>query len=210
MIEDFIATLGRSLPGPRRPRQRLLAEAQAGLADAVQTYLAAGMDTSAATAHALADFGTVSQVAAHFQAELGIVRTRRTAALTVVLWPLLTLFWNVTWELNPYPTWQVPSVPFVLAVAASALTLAAFLHATAALVVTGRYGRGRSWAGMQHDVRLLGRTGTGAFAATALMLPAVDPSTLLWPPTTLTILAAVTVAITAIATGRRRPGRPPR
>lgn len=195
MTEDVIAQLGQSLRGPRRAKQRLLAETDLGLSDAVQAYVDAGCEASFATARALADFGTVPQIRAHFQAELDVVNARRVARLSVLLLPLQTLFWNVVWELNPYPAWQAPSLPFLIAATASIFALLTALPAAAALVVTGRYGQGKGWTGMNRgESRLL--AGTCAFAVTVLTLPTIDPITLLWPPTIAAVMTAL-VLLTA-------------
>lgn len=204
MIESHIAELGQSLSGPRRAKRRLLAEAQTGLTDTVEAMRAAGVDAPTATARAIADFGAVDQLRVHFQAELDIVATRNTARRSVLLVPLVTLFWNVVWELNPYLTWPAHSIPFFIAVTTSLLALITSLHAATALIVTGRFCGGASWARMQRQVSLLARIGIAGFAVIALLLPAVDPNTLRWPPTLATIAVAAALALAATGHPRRR------
>jgi hypothetical protein len=200
VIEDYITALDRSLSGPARARQRLLAEAHHGLTDAVEAHLATGADTRTASARALSEFGTVAQVRAEFQAELDVAASRHRAMRSVLLVPLITLFWNVTWELNPYPTWPPRSVPFFAVVFISLVVLVSALHAAAVLILTGRCGRGRCWAGMHRQVQLAAATATAAFAIIALLVPTLDPNTLRWPPTIITIGAAAAFGALAAVT----------
>lgn len=200
MIDEFLAELGRSLHGPTRAKASLLDEAAAGLDDAACAYRRVGVERSAAAARAVADFGTVAAVRAAFQEELDIANARRMASLAVLLLPLLQVFWNVAWELNPYPSWDVPSVPFVVAAASGTLALVAAFAGMAVLVATMR--RPSSTGRLARRTRLVARTGTAAFGVVVLVLLATNPYTLLWPPSAVVVAAAVGLAISAALAGR--------
>lgn len=210
MSGDILAELDRSLRGPARAKRQLLGEARAGLADATEAYRAAGLDPARAAERAAAEFGTVAQLRPHFQAELDIAQTRHLAWLALPLVPLIQLFWNVIWELNPYPTWRAASVPFLIAASASTLALLASFVAVLVLLLTGRGGRGRRWQLGHRGLRLLVTTGIAAFTVAVFTLPVAAPDTLRWPPTAATALAATALGLTACARYRPRHRKPAR
>lgn len=203
MNEDVIGGLRQCLRGPRSANRRLLAEAESGLNDACGAYLAAGMTAAQARARALAEFGSLAQLVPSYQRELDVVDARGMARLSVALAPLFGLFWNVIWELNPYPTWPPHSTPFLIAIVSSVLGMIAFTHGMAVLVLTGRYGPGWTWTRMQPLTTGLTTLGIAAFAVPALMVPTLDPNTLRWPPTIATLALAATLGFAA---ARRRHG----
>ncbi|WP_405150839.1 permease prefix domain 1-containing protein [Sphaerisporangium sp. NBC_01403] len=101
VIDDYVTTLGRSLRGPRRVRRDLVAEARDGLADTAEAYLAQGMDQDEAERTAVAEFGTVTEVAPGYQEELTAHQGRRTAAVLFITVPLMTLMWSGIWRIFP-------------------------------------------------------------------------------------------------------------
>ncbi|MFC7483449.1 permease prefix domain 1-containing protein [Luedemannella flava] len=70
IIDEYVAGLGRRLVGPARLKAELLAEARDGLVDAAETAAGRGLDAPAAQRHAVAEFGTYTQVAPAYQVEL--------------------------------------------------------------------------------------------------------------------------------------------
>lgn len=91
-IERVVAELAGVLRGPGRAKADLLAEARDGLHDAAQSYMDAGEPAEAACRRAVAEFGSVPDIAAGFQAELSVAQARRTAiwvALVVAVQPLV-------------------------------------------------------------------------------------------------------------------------
>ena len=80
-IEAYVANLDRALRGPRRVKADLLREARDGLVDAAESYTVAGLTPRQAAHRAVAEFGTVAQVAPGYQRELGSAQSVRTALL---------------------------------------------------------------------------------------------------------------------------------
>ncbi|WP_205474087.1 permease prefix domain 1-containing protein [Nocardioides sp. SYSU D00038] len=78
-VTDHVRELGAALRGPQRVRRGLVREAADHLADATDAYVAAGLDRAAAERRAVADFGTVAEVAPAFQTTLAVASSRRTA-----------------------------------------------------------------------------------------------------------------------------------
>lgn len=75
-LAEIAARLGG---GPAGIRRDILAELGAGLADAADTHLSAGLDPVQAARAAIAEFGRPERVASGFRAELAVARARRTA-----------------------------------------------------------------------------------------------------------------------------------
>lgn len=209
MTADPVASLARSLRGPRRVKRRMLREASEGLTDAVEAHRAVGLDDDAARARAVAEFGPVPAVRPAFQDELDRALARRAATVGLCLFPLVTLFWNVAWECSPYPTWPAPSAQFVVAFAASLPALAASLAAAVALAATYRLRPRGTWQLLYRRAHTATVLGTAAFCVAVSTLPATNPKALLWPPTTLTTLTAAVLALLAVTACRssaRRAG----
>jgi hypothetical protein len=70
VIDDYVTALDRTLRGPRRARRDLVTEARDSLTDCAEAYLAEGMDQAGAERMAVADFGTVAEIAPGYQEEL--------------------------------------------------------------------------------------------------------------------------------------------
>jgi len=86
--EDWLRALAGSLRGPRRRRERLLAELEHHLDEATEEELAGGAEPAEAEAAALRRVGTAGAVAAEWNADAAARRTAmrlRIAALTVVV-----------------------------------------------------------------------------------------------------------------------------
>lgn len=91
--EDWLHTLAGSLHGPRRRRERLLAELAEHLDEATAEELAAGVPPAEAEATALRRVGTAGAVAAEWNADTAARRSAarlRVVALTVVAAALAT------------------------------------------------------------------------------------------------------------------------
>ena len=72
-VDQHIQRLDRALSGPGGLKRRMLAEARDGLDDAVRDLREAGEPPAAAAHQAIAEFGTVDEVAPAFQTELAAV-----------------------------------------------------------------------------------------------------------------------------------------
>lgn len=85
MIDAYLQTLDGALRGPRKARTELLVEARDSLIDAAEHYERGGLERAAAERRAVAEFGTVAEVAPDYQTELGVAQARRTALLVFVV-----------------------------------------------------------------------------------------------------------------------------
>ncbi|GAB3421595.1 hypothetical protein GCM10027569_51370 [Flindersiella endophytica] len=98
MIDDYIAGLEAALRGSRRTKADLLTEARDGLTDVADAYYLHGLSRSEAEEQAVAEFGTVAELAPLYQREIGLAQGRRTAllvALTLIIQPIL---WTYVWD----------------------------------------------------------------------------------------------------------------
>lgn len=105
-VAATVATLQRSLRGPRRARQEMVCEVRDGLADAVESYRDAGLSHDRARHRAVADFGDPGQIAADLQSELAARYGRRAAARMALAFPGLMLLWDSVWafgDVSPRP-----------------------------------------------------------------------------------------------------------
>jgi hypothetical protein len=147
--ERYLAELAARLPGPDRVRADIVAELRAGLLDAIDAHLAAGMLPGDAAAAAIREFGDPAQVAAAFRPELAARQARRVAIGLLATGPLVGLLWATAAlashiGVHPAPPWQWTGAPpgarvaFPLAATAVAVTVWTALFA---LATTGRLTR---------------------------------------------------------------------
>ncbi len=109
--DRFVADLARELRGPRALRRDVLAEVRDGLHDAAEAH----GDHPDAAGRAVAEFGTVAELAPLYQAELTAAQARRTALVVTVLFPALVLGWDLLWSHGV--AWTAPAPPLVAALA---------------------------------------------------------------------------------------------
>lgn len=93
-VDDYLTSLGKALPGPRRKKADLLAEARDHLTDATEAFEADGLDRTAAERAAVADFGELSDVVPAYREELSVAHSRNTAALLLGVLLLQPLIWQ--------------------------------------------------------------------------------------------------------------------
>jgi hypothetical protein len=134
-IDSYVGELASLLRGPRRRRERILAEFRDGLHDAVEGRVAGGMPEAQAEKDAIAEFGTPRAVAEAFAGELTTAYARRVIAAYVATGPLVGIWWLLL--LQPHP-WRTGLVALMLAIPALPLVAVAIATATATLATTGR------------------------------------------------------------------------
>lgn len=100
-IDEYVASMRHALRGPRAARRDLLTEARDSLLDAAEAYEGEGLPRAEAERLAVADFGTVPEVAPGFQGELAVSQGRRTAVLLFLSVPLTAFLWAVIWRVFP-------------------------------------------------------------------------------------------------------------
>jgi hypothetical protein len=146
-IGSYLAAIAADLPGPAASRRDILAELGAGLADAADGYLGAGLNPAQAAIAAIDEFGSPDRVAAGFRAELAAAQARRTAVGLIADGPLTGAMWFATAlashvaRLAPPWEWAVPAgarVAVHLAMVALFVAIASILFTLAA---TGRLTR---------------------------------------------------------------------
>jgi len=103
-VDDYLTGLSRALPGPRRRKADLLAEARDHLVDATEAFEADGLDRDSAEREAVADFGELDEVVPGYRAELAVSQTRRTAMLLFLVLILQPIVWQEgAWSWNQDP-----------------------------------------------------------------------------------------------------------
>jgi len=166
-IERYLAELERRLPRIRR--RRFLAEAEEHLRDSFDGHRAAGLPADAAESAAVADFGTVDDVAKRFGAEAALAETRVASSLVLVV-ALLFVFplYVVPENTLPPATWVAkPGDVAVLQVLAIALWLGA--------VGLAAIGAALSWTRWSHLA-----VGATAAAALAVVSAGLVSAVLVW------------------------------
>ncbi len=110
-VDRFVADLAGELRGPRALRRDVLAEVRDGLHDAAEAHA----DHPDGAGRAVAEFGSVAELAPLYQAELTAAQVRRTALVVTVLFPALVLGWDLLWSHGV--AWTAPAPPVVGALA---------------------------------------------------------------------------------------------
>jgi hypothetical protein len=115
-ISSYLAEIAARLNGPARVRRDILAELGAGLADATDSYRAAGLDAAGAARSAIAEFGSPGQVATGFRDELAAAQARRTAFALLTSGPVIGTLWATAalasrLGARPVPPWDWASMP---------------------------------------------------------------------------------------------------
>jgi len=93
-VAPYLAELDAALAGPRRARRDLLKEARDHLTDATDAYLRGGYDRPEAERQAVADFGTVDEVAPGFQTTLAVAAGRRTSWMLLGILACQPFLWD--------------------------------------------------------------------------------------------------------------------
>jgi hypothetical protein len=97
-VDAFVDELAHAVRGPVRVRRSLLREVHDGLTDAAEAHAEDGLDPAAAQARAVAEFGTVDELAELYQAELTVRRGRATALFVALVFPGMMLGWGLMWR----------------------------------------------------------------------------------------------------------------
>ena len=97
-VDAFVDELAHAVHGPVRVRRSLLREVHDGLTDAAEAHAEGGLDPVAAQARAVAEFGTVDELAELYQAELTVRRGRATALFVALVFPGMVLGWDLMWR----------------------------------------------------------------------------------------------------------------
>lgn len=134
-LTTYLAEIAVALPGPRRHRDRILAELRDGLDSSVDANIDRGLSEENAVSAAIDDFGRPDVVAAAFAQEIAIATARRTLLCYLVTGPLVGVWW-LLW-LRPH-TWHADPAAMLAVIPALPLIVVAILAATGAVATTGR------------------------------------------------------------------------
>ncbi|MEU2961607.1 permease prefix domain 1-containing protein [Streptomyces albidoflavus] len=191
-VERYSAELAAALRGPAGARERLVAEVRDGLAETVAAYEAAGALPERAVREAVAEFGSVAEVAASCQRELTVAQARRTARALALTGPFLVACW---WLVRGTGGEQggVSGFAHQVAVQLSSAAVVAVVLAALALGATGAWGR---WLPVAAE-RLPGAvawTGTAASVAMAVTTLTLATAAFLAEEGPLTVLAGALAA----------------
>lgn len=93
-VARYLNELDGALVGPARVRRDLVREAAGHLEDATEAHQARGLGAHPAAERAVAEFGTVAEVAPGFQTTLAIASARRTAWLLVAVLIVQPFLWD--------------------------------------------------------------------------------------------------------------------
>jgi hypothetical protein len=93
-VDEYLTALSKELRGPRRRKADLLAEARDHLTDATEAFEADGFERYDAEKHAVADFGSIEDVAPGYREELAISQSRRTAMMLLLALIIQPIVWQ--------------------------------------------------------------------------------------------------------------------
>lgn len=207
-IEEYVRALTAALPRPARTRASLVGEARDGLVDAATAYRSAGYPRQRAEELAVADFGTVRELAGEYRAELALSQGRRTLLLTAAVQLNVWLFSEVSWRLGEHRLWSgaTPSDGYrMLARAVDALQLVPAGVALCAVLVAFTYGQ----RVLPRPDLLARASGLFGFGVAATMLVSCAVMSVATPnlggvaPVTTSVLAAALPAGLIAASARR-------
>jgi len=134
-VRAYLDRIAAGLHGPRRQRERILAELHDGLTQAIADRAARGEPGAHATAGAIAEFGRPEAVAAAFAGELATGFARRTLITYVATGPLVGIWWLLL--LRPDP-WHTGPAALLAAIPILPLIIVTLVAASGALATTGR------------------------------------------------------------------------
>jgi hypothetical protein len=200
LIETYVAELDSTLRGPRGVKADIVAEALDGLLEATEAYRDSGLDEDGAQQRAIADFGTVPQIAPGFQVELGLSQGRRTGLLISVAMAAQPVAWHGLQHLMGA---QGEASPAYLAVSmvvryTGIAALVGGLLTALALGIGTRYLRPRSL--LTRATGIFAFVVCGVFAVLGVLLTVVSPGTgslLAWSglPCTMALLGLPLIGI---------------
>lgn len=139
-VAPYLADLDTALAGPARVRRDLLQEARDHLTDATDAYLRGGYDQAEAERQAVADFGTVDEVAPAFQTTLAVAASRRTSWMLLAILVCQPLLWD-----GPFSSHDPPPEGLFFAILDKGVEYVGGAMIVAALVLVVACGIGNRW-----------------------------------------------------------------
>ncbi|MCZ7439838.1 permease prefix domain 1-containing protein [Micromonospora sp. WMMC241] len=205
-VEDRLRELSGRLHGPTRLKADLLTEARHALEDAAEAYRDGGLPRAEAERRAVAEFGSVAQLAPGFQAELAACALRGLALRTLAVAGVLIAAGDLTWQGSSWSAGPRPPSGYLLLSAALNGIWAVVGGLALAGLLLGALAARRPSTGVLRSARAVGfgLTGgllVGALAGGALFGWSVRlwDAALTWPPM---IIGAVVVSAAWFALAR--------
>lgn len=211
-VREYLDTVAAGLCGPRRLRERIVAEFADGLAEAVADRVVGGDPPREAVAAAIDGFGPPDAVAAAFAGELATASARRILCWFVATGPLVGVWWLLL--LHPYP-WRAGPVALLAAIPAVPLVGAALATAAGTVATTGRLMRWLPETGPREALTAAAAVAVLAIAGDVVVIgtwlrsgPGVRPLAVVAVAASLIRICCGLTAIAHTAALRRRlPGR---
>ena len=135
-LAQYLDHIGAALQGPRRRRQRVLAELREGVEQSAVDRTATGIDPDEALIGAIDEFGHPSAVAQAFDAEMAIADARRIIGAFIVTGPLVGIWWLLL--LHPARPWHTGAAALLAAIPVIPLIPVGVVAAAATFAATGR------------------------------------------------------------------------
>ena len=157
-VAGYLADLDATLVGPRRVRRDLVREAGDHLEDATDAYVRAGYGRPDAERRAVADFGTLEEIAPAFQTTLAVAASRRTARLLLAILCVQPFLWDgplATGDAVPPGGWLYPLLDVGVEVLGAGTMVAAVLLVVASGLGNRWFRAGRRLARLTSYVALL-------------------------------------------------------
>jgi hypothetical protein len=139
-VAPYLAELDAALAGPRRVRRDLLQEARDHLTDATDAYLRGGYDRAEAEHQAVADFGTVDEIAPAFQTTLAVAGARRTSWLLLAVLMIQPFAWD-----GPFSSHAAPPDGLFFAILDKGVEYVGAAMIAAAVLLAVASGIGNRW-----------------------------------------------------------------
>lgn len=204
-VHRHLEALDEALTGPRREKASLLTEVADHLEDASRAYASAGLTAQEARARAVADLGTVEELAPEYRTTLAVASSRRTAGLLLVAVGLQPFLWDGGLRLGEVGHAAAPAgLPQLLDGVIELVGAGVILGTLAILFLTGLGSRWfRVGRGAARIAAVLALAGAMLLLPSALVMVAVSPGTtpVLWAlVVTLMVLPVATAGWSATRT----------
>jgi hypothetical protein len=200
-LTAYLSDVATNLSGPRRRRERILAELRDGLDHAVDHHTAAGLPEDRAVATAIDEFGRPRIVADAFAAELAVAHARHTVAWYIATGPLVGIWWLLL--LNPRP-WHTGVLALLAAIPVVPLIVVAIGTAAGTFATTGRLMRWLPEAGPRRALAATITVAALALVGDLIVIVLYGRSVLpVWPLGTIAVTASLIRMVCGITTVRR-------
>ncbi|MEU9505099.1 permease prefix domain 1-containing protein [Micromonospora sp. NPDC048170] len=192
MVEERLRELGAHLRGPRRLKSDLLTEARHGLLDAVDAYREDGLPAAEAQRRAVAEFGSPSQLAPAYQAELAAGALRGLSLRVIALATVAFVAGDLTWQGSGWSGSPPPAGYQFLSASVGWIWGAAFVLAAVGLLRARRSARRGGATDRWVGAALAGVLSLGVLTGSALFGWSIGlwEAALTWPPMIIGVVVA--------------------